>query len=372
MKTITFDREQFYDEIWSTPLSKLSESYGITFQQLKNICVELDIPTPGSGYWTKIRMGKTVEWSKLPPSDKTVLNYSPDSAPKNDLHKRLPEGYEPIKISNHLRSLHPLVQRTYDHLKEERWNGRQRARGSSILDSVTPKLLKRAMRILNAVVLEFERQGFQVHTTSYNELSKSYVKIEQEEVYFHLHERGKRIKKENSSSSWDQYDHINTGELVLGLSDSLYWSRTRMVSDGKTQKLEDRLDKFFLTVLDIANNKKAVRLEREKLYLEAEHRRMKKVEIEEKKRQIKENRERKFQTELNRRVELEKSAQSYISAKQIYQLVEAVEAEIRVVNLNDIQKRHFNKWKGWAMEHANRLNPVKLKVDSILNAEMEF
>jgi hypothetical protein len=91
-----------------------------------------------------------------------------------------------------------LVERTYDYLNNrgKGRNDRLRSHGTNILDvSVTPKHLKRALRILDAVVKEFERQGYKVQTTSYNQLSKSYVVIDKEEVYFHLHEKGKKRLK---------------------------------------------------------------------------------------------------------------------------------------------------------------------------------
>lgn len=374
MKPITFNREQLYKEVWETPLSKLSESYGISFSQLKKACKELSIPTPDAGYWTKVRMGKSVKIKPLPNSEKDSYSIISGSDKQLKLHEKLPEGYRPITVSSQLRSLHPLVEKTYDYLNNRRRgrNNRLRSRGSNILDvSVTPEHLKRALRILDAVVKEFERQGYKVNTTSYNELSKSYVIIEKEEVYFHLHEKGQRVKRENNKSSWDSYDHVNTGELILGLSDSMYWSRTRAIADGKTTKLEDKLDRFFISVFDLADKEKAKRLEYENFKKEAELKRKKLAEIEEKKRQIKENRERKFQEELNRRATLEDDSKAFSVSNDIYLFIEAVNNEIRKYNLNDIQKIRLKNWKVWATEHAERLNPVKQTINEILNNEVD-
>ena len=369
MKPITFNRKQLYKEVWETPVSKLSESYGISFSQIKKVCDELNIPTPDAGYWTKVRMGKSVSIKPLPNFGKEAYSIIPGSDKQIELHEKLPEGYKTISVSSQLRSLHPLVERTYDYLNSrgKGRNDRLRSHGTKILDvSVTQKHLKRALRILDAVVKEFERQGYEVHTTSYNELSKSYVKIDKEEVYFHLHEKGKRVKKENSKYSWDSYDHINTGELILGLSDSMYWSRTRSIADGKTARIEDKLDKFFITVFDLAEKEKDKRIEYENFQKEAELKRKRLADIEEKKRLIKENRERKFQEELNRRVSLENDSKAFSVSNDIYQLIEAVNIEIGKHTLNDIQKNQLNEWKTWAKEHADRLNPVKKRVENIL------
>jgi len=369
MKPITFNREQLYKEVWETPVSKLSESYGISFSQLKKVCNELNIPTPDSGYWTKVRMGKSVKIKPLPNSEKDSCSIISGSDKQIKLHEKLPKGYRPITVSSQLRSLHPLVERTSDYLNDrgKSRNSRLRSRGSNILDvSVTPKHLKRALKILDAVVKEFERQGYKVHTTSYNGLSKSYVIIENEEIYFHLHEKGQRVKRENNKSRWDSYDHVNTGELILGLSDSMYWSRTRAIADGKTTKLEDKLDRFFISVFDLAEKEKAKSLEYENFQKEAELKRKKLAEIEEKKRQIKENRERKFQEELNRRTSLENDSKAYTISNDIYQLIEAVNIKIKKHTLNDIQRNRLNEWKTWATGHADRLNPVENVIEEIL------
>jgi hypothetical protein len=116
MKPITFNRKQLYKEVWETPVSKLSESYGISFSQLKKVCNELNIPTPDSGYWTKIRMGKSVKIKPLPNSEKETFSLIPGSDKQIELHEKLPEGYKPITVSTQLRSLHPLVEKTYDYL----------------------------------------------------------------------------------------------------------------------------------------------------------------------------------------------------------------------------------------------------------------
>lgn len=78
---------------------------------LKKVCNELNIPTPDSGYWTKIRMGKSVKIKPLPNSEKEPFSLIPGSDKQIELHEKLPEGYKPITVSTQLRSLHPLVEK---------------------------------------------------------------------------------------------------------------------------------------------------------------------------------------------------------------------------------------------------------------------
>jgi hypothetical protein len=53
-------RRELYDLVWSKPMKKIQEDFGLTYAQLKSICEEYKIPLPASGFWTKIAFGKDV------------------------------------------------------------------------------------------------------------------------------------------------------------------------------------------------------------------------------------------------------------------------------------------------------------------------
>ncbi|MEN3278560.1 MAG: hypothetical protein V7631_4350 [Massilia sp.] len=59
-KTTTFERQKLFDEVWSTPISKLAKEYELSDVGLRKICVTLDIPLPPRGYWQKLAAGKTI------------------------------------------------------------------------------------------------------------------------------------------------------------------------------------------------------------------------------------------------------------------------------------------------------------------------
>ena len=59
-------RKELYELIWKKPISKLSEEWGIPGQALRAYCNQLNIPTPSSGYWSKLKFGKPVEIPPLP------------------------------------------------------------------------------------------------------------------------------------------------------------------------------------------------------------------------------------------------------------------------------------------------------------------
>ena len=64
---ITLTREGLHAEVWTTPLSTLARTYGISDVALGRICQKLSVPRPGRGYWAKVRGGENVEPTPLLP-----------------------------------------------------------------------------------------------------------------------------------------------------------------------------------------------------------------------------------------------------------------------------------------------------------------
>ena len=61
MEEIKFTRKELYDLVWSSPLSILARKYNISDNGLRKICIKMNIPLPETGYWQKLRYGKTVK-----------------------------------------------------------------------------------------------------------------------------------------------------------------------------------------------------------------------------------------------------------------------------------------------------------------------
>ena len=78
-KKTTFERQKLFDEVWSTPVTKLAKSYGLSDVGLRKICVALDVPLPPRGYWAKLAAGKAIpkpalHETKLPTTYERVMN----------------------------------------------------------------------------------------------------------------------------------------------------------------------------------------------------------------------------------------------------------------------------------------------------------
>ena len=67
MDTIELTRKELYAIVWSTPLSKLTQQYAFTNDQIKKICKEFEMPMPEAGHWMKLKFNKIVKKEKLNP-----------------------------------------------------------------------------------------------------------------------------------------------------------------------------------------------------------------------------------------------------------------------------------------------------------------
>ena len=48
-RSTTIERQKLYEEVWTTPMSTLAKTYGISDVGLRKVCKKLGVPLPGSG-----------------------------------------------------------------------------------------------------------------------------------------------------------------------------------------------------------------------------------------------------------------------------------------------------------------------------------
>jgi hypothetical protein len=60
-------REALYERVWTDSLSSTAKALGTNPTDLKSRCLAAGIPTPSTGYWSKLRAGKKVVTPLLPP-----------------------------------------------------------------------------------------------------------------------------------------------------------------------------------------------------------------------------------------------------------------------------------------------------------------
>ena len=65
----TLTRQQFYDLVWSKPMTHLAKEFGISDVALHKICRKHNIPNPPLGWWAKKAAGKKVRQTPLPEAE---------------------------------------------------------------------------------------------------------------------------------------------------------------------------------------------------------------------------------------------------------------------------------------------------------------
>lgn len=93
-------RQQLYDLVWSTPMTKLAKTLVMSDVGLRKICVKHDIPTPPLGYWAKLNFGKPVKQPPLPLPSKDVAD------------RFLVSVYATVELPEHVRQAAALARET--------------------------------------------------------------------------------------------------------------------------------------------------------------------------------------------------------------------------------------------------------------------
>ncbi|HEY1816361.1 MAG TPA: hypothetical protein VGG74_28635 [Kofleriaceae bacterium] len=173
---VTYRREQLYAEVWSEPATDVAKRYGVSSNALGKVCEKLNVPTPTRGYWAKRAVGKIAPTPSLPPlcpdadSELTVTRKGrrPDRVRIADalIDGRAAMG-PPIVVPDRLVQPHSLVSSALSLLAREKLhNGLTSCRDKRCLDiAVSPSLLPRVSRMMNALILALEERRLPVEVT---------------------------------------------------------------------------------------------------------------------------------------------------------------------------------------------------------------
>jgi hypothetical protein len=63
---IRLDRAGLFDRVWSQPVAKVAEKWGLSGPGLAKACRRLKIPMPPRGYWAKLEAGRRLRRPRLP------------------------------------------------------------------------------------------------------------------------------------------------------------------------------------------------------------------------------------------------------------------------------------------------------------------
>ena len=121
----TFTREEFYDLVWSKPMTHLAKEFALSDVALHKVCKKHGIPNPPLGWWAKKAAGQPVKQTPLPPlkggGEGRITIASGELRPEPELIATARENARilasTIEAGEAVTS-HPIVERTVAKLRK--------------------------------------------------------------------------------------------------------------------------------------------------------------------------------------------------------------------------------------------------------------
>ena len=390
-------REELYKLIWKEPVTKVAEKMGVPAPILRKYCHLLNIPTPSSGYWSKLQFGKPVEIPPLPAFEdkeiptldsfqKSRKNKVTEKAQKElDKEKEIPSNEESAetpsnsdepkqevvyimeepqdpreKIQYELKKMdqalfvvpetlyakNPLIIDTKEYYrgnKNSKYLGKNPYKSkiqSPLNIHVEPENLDRALRIFSTIMRILELRGHQIVA---KDINNTFVIVNEEEIPIQLYEKAKQIP--NTETTYSKFIIVPSGRLkFVILRKRLFHDTPIYIEDTPTIKLEEKIIDIVAKIEIEAISIKEDREKLESLRRQQEDERKRRELKEQKKREIEEKREKE-------RKQLKAafiSAECYSWANILRAYVEQYESflnEKETINDEDKEKLHWLKRK---------------------------
>lgn len=396
-RSIQLTCEQLYEKVWSQSISSLAKEWGISDVGLAKICKRYNIPRPGLGHWARKQHGYNPRQTPLPKGEDISIEIHPHQTEsgvmdgeqvKEAREKGIGEGEieNPIIVSETLDDPHPLIARTEKNFrsakKDEKGFLTPKAKGRVSLVSA-PGSVGRAMRIMDALIKALESRGMKVriedgdhkicigsawHQGWYSTyLSKTLdertlVSVLGEDLEICLSEQIDRSERQPSPKEikehlWYRppvYEYHPTGRFSLYILNLEGIRHTW--SDTDKKRLEDLLNSFVKGLMKAAVYVRTKRLEREKEEREREERRRKIEEI------------KRLRREEEQRLKiLDQQVSNWHQSQTIRRYIEAFrEAALRKYGTIE-PGSDIDKWITWAIQQADRFDPLVKNPPSILD-----
>jgi hypothetical protein len=157
MERIVLTREELFERVWSVPVLRLAQEFGISDVALSKLCRRRGIPLPPRGYWAKLAGGQQLARPVLPPTQ-------PDRERPAVLYRRTQRVVEPLfRPSN--AGLHPIADRVKKMLLLGKPSpcGRVHVEHSGLPRVIaSPRQATKVAELIHALVSEAQRKGIDV------------------------------------------------------------------------------------------------------------------------------------------------------------------------------------------------------------------
>ena len=275
----TVTRKELYDKVWSIPVYLAAREFRIAVNSLKKICNNFEVPMPYKGYWSGIKAQHRPERTPLSPAkrwqphDIVIIGRERPQPRLQKLGREKGIDVPAILISTKGPFVHAFTVRTRDLLRKARTDDAgilvsERA----FLDHlrVSAKTLPRALRILDALFVAFEREPFGVF---WPEGSNTKVEItvlgerfrfSMAEIILYTRHKPTAAEAFRQRQDWfwrpPKWNFKLTQHLQLVIEGTKGERLRRIWSDGK-RPLERCLEEFLVSLLAVARELKRQREE---------------------------------------------------------------------------------------------------------------
>jgi len=364
MKKITFTRKELYDLVWSTPISKLSKEYGISFHKLRSTCYKMDIPVPDYGHWMRIKHNKQIEIKELPTdfngnlevtfeiSDENNESKGEVLSERNRLIKEIKSNHRlPTKVSPRLRNPDKLIIAAMNDLTPDKhpygnYNGLMSTSGGIIDITVAPKNIQRALRFMDSLIKLLKTKGHDVRITN----NGTCAIVFDEEITICLQEK-LRIEESIDNYGWRSRKYFPSDILTFRMWIDFRF-RQKVWGTGK-YTIEKLLPEILATLELLAQKEIQERNEREKRWKEQEER--ERIE--------KELRER-IENEYKQFKKLFRHANLVHKANILREYVKTVEG---YAMSKGAMTEDLTNWISWANNKIDWFDPLITKEDPVLD-----
>jgi hypothetical protein len=375
MNYIDLSREELYEKVWQVPLRKLAPELGMSDRGLGKVCIRLEIPLPGIGFWRKVELGHKVKKEALPAPSETCQRYASFRIEEKESEEPIKDDplvvqaitretkpENKIQVPETIPRLHALAKSTLAALRSGYTDkyGRLHASGEGVVTVTCSKMLApRVARLLHVLIRELEKRGqgitlkryYYKYSYSSSEV-KTYIEYAGEDIEITVMEKGTQIKHPSTAKKGEYdrgptYERISTGQLVLKVENAHWYNGRQSWSDKASKLLEEQLNTIMIDLAKIAVHLRRKREEEEKKEREEERQKLEAEQL------------RQRQLEEQKRIEhLEGLYSQWIKAKQIREFIALAEKlPINTVSVG-MEKQ---EWLDWAMGYADRLDPLVLR-----------
>jgi hypothetical protein len=340
--TVVLSREELHQRVWETPISQLAREFGLSDSAIAKICKRHDVPRPRAGYWNRKRKGRKIP---LPPRREAKLQLIPfrprplqedttfDEEVRDWLNRA--RGLKQVEVSASLRKPHEVVMIAEKLRRDpgDNWS-------FDTIVKVSPKQLRRALRILNSLIKATEAIG------GHFVVEKGWRRGQQSAVYL-CGEKATAVRvrevcrrPEPKEERYGLSDPEPTGALVIdsGPACSRIYYR-----DSEKTRIEDGINQILIAWLEELGKERIQRRRREEEDRERQEHNRRAQELREQQ-----------ETERLRLDALLADAAAWEQSRILRCYIEAVGARSRGAG----DQESFEQWLDWAKTQADSLDPL--------------